>query len=161
MKCRLEDREALLLAYSSGELESAESARVALHVEECAECREFVAGQKAVWQALDSWEAPPVSVDFDRRLYRAIEEQGSWWDTLARGWRVALLRPMLPLAAAAALVISAGVLLERPSHPPARNRTVTAHVELQPEQVQSAIDEMEALRQFTHELRTESGDSQM
>jgi anti-sigma factor RsiW len=163
MKCPLEIREGteILLAYSSGDLDGERSARLAPHVENCPACREFVTGQRAVWEALDEWEALPVSVDFDRRLYRRIAEQVSWWETVARPLRSALVRRGLPIAAAAALTITAGLLLDRPSAVPVAARHESAQVELQPDQVERALDQMETLRQFTHLLHTDSPDSQM
>jgi len=161
MSCPFDSREETLLAYSSGELDRAQAAVVAAHLETCSECKSFVTAQKSVWSALDLFEAPAVSMDFDRRLYRRIEEQVSWWDMVVRPFRVALVRRALPIAAAAALTITAGILIERTGAGPAPvAHPQTAHVELQPDQLQSALDDLETLQQFTHALHTES-DSQM
>src|SRR5438309_1387585 len=99
MSCPLESREDTLLAYSSGELDLDRAAVISTHIETCIECRDFVAAQKSVWEALDLFEAPAVSLDFDRRLYRRIEEHVSWWDMVAAPFRVALVRRGLPIAA--------------------------------------------------------------
>ena len=162
MKCPSETRESaeILLAYSSGELDHERTAWLKAHLEGCAACREFVNGQKAVWESLDLWEAPPVSMDFDRRLYHRIEEQVSWWDMMVRPFRSLLVRQGLPLAAAATLLIAAGLLLDRPSVTPVAPPE-SAQVELQPDQMESALDQVETLSQFTHLLRTDSPDSQM
>jgi len=66
----------LLLKYAAGGLDAADREAVERHMEACGPCREFVAGQRAVWAALDRWETPPVAEDFDRRSvcpYRARE----------------------------------------------------------------------------------------
>jgi len=163
MRCPLETTEnvELLLAFSSGELSGERAAVLQAHVENCAACREFVSGQTAVWDSLDLWEAPPVSMDFDRRLYQRIEGQSSWWDRFVLPFRALLLHRGLPVAAAAALVITAGLLLDRPSAAPVAPLRQSAQVEMQPDQVQSALEQVETLQQFSHLLRSESPDSQM
>ena len=161
MKCPIESPggAAILLAYSSNKLEGPSRAQLAPHVESCAACREFVRAQSAVWNALDLWEAEPVSTDFDRRLYRRIEQQVSWWDMLIRPFRPGI-RHALPIAAAAGVVIMAGLLLDRPSAVPVANDDRAAQVEtLQPDQVEHALAEVEMLDQFNHLMRSESTDS--
>ena len=75
MKCPSETPEsvALLLALSAGKLEGPQAAALEEHAAACPACRAFTAAQDTVWQSLDKWEAPPVSADFDRRLYRHLE----------------------------------------------------------------------------------------
>ena len=75
MNCPLETREnaQLLLDYGTRKLEPETVAALERHIAICGACREFVSGQRAVWQALDAWEAAPVSADFDSRLYRRRE----------------------------------------------------------------------------------------
>lgn len=162
MSCPLDSREETLLAYSSGELDQAEAATVEAHLETCSECKSFVTAQKTVWDAMDLFEAPAVSMDFDRRLYRRIEEQVSWWDVVVRPLRVAFVRRGLPIAAAAALTITAGILIERAGIAPTpAAHPQTAQFEIQPDQLQGALDEIETLQQFaTHATHVES-DSQM
>lgn len=162
MHCPLETHEgsALLLAYSSGRLEQESTVRLQRHVEGCSGCRQFVESQSAIWRALDSWEAPPVSADFDRRLYQRIEQQVSWWDMLIRPFRPVLQSRSLPIAAAAGVLIVAGVLLDRPVVVPPDPPRQSAQVEaLQPDQVQHAVDEVEMLNQFNHLMRSEPADS--
>jgi anti-sigma factor RsiW len=159
MNCPLETQEssALLLAYSSGRLDSESAVRVQRHLESCSACRQFVEHQAAVWDALDLWEAEPVSADFDRRLYQRIEQQVSWWDMLLRPFRPLLLHRGLPVAAAAGMLIMAGVLLDRQATAPAVPPPESAQVEaLQPDQVEHAVDEVEMLNQFNHLMLSES-----
>jgi len=157
MKCPFETAEgpALLLTYSTGNLDEPTKSLLEGHVESCPACREFVHGQSALWSALDVWEAPEVSADFDRRLYQKIEQQVSWWDLLVRPFRPAF-RHALPVAAAAGVVLMATVLLDRPAVSPAPE-THTAQVEaLQPDQVEHALAEIEMLDQFNHLMRSDS-----
>ena len=75
MNCPLKRVETtdLLLEYSAKRLDAAKAAMLERHVEVCAECSAFLAGQTAVWDALDAWEPPPVSMDFNRRLWQRID----------------------------------------------------------------------------------------
>ena len=161
MKCPIETRESaeLLLAYCTRELDAESTAMLERHMEICPACREFALGQRAVWEALDAWEAAPVTPDFDRRLYRRIDREGSWWDLLTRP-----LRPVLvPVVAAACLLVMAGVLLERPAGAPAAAaRPQSAQVDaLQPDQVEHALDAMHMLGEFSNRLPGDAADSRM
>ena len=71
MRCPIESQENadLLLSYSARRLNPEATAILEAHMEICPTCREFRDGQRALWEALDQWEARPVSPDFDRRLY--------------------------------------------------------------------------------------------
>jgi anti-sigma factor RsiW len=155
-----------LLDYCAGKLEAESEARLEGHMATCGACREFVRGQRAVREALDTWEAAPVSADFDRRLYRRIEAQVSWWDLLVRPFRstfgTVTLRRSLAGAAAACLLLTAGVLLEHPAISPAPVPNDMAQVDtLQPEQVERTLDAMEMLNEFSHHVRTDSPDSKL
>jgi len=112
MRCPIETQEnaELLLSYSARRLNSESTAILEAHMLLCPACREFRDGQRALWEALDRWEARPVSPDFDRRLYRKIQEQEQlgWWARVFGPLRPMLLRPALPLAATACLVLVAG-----------------------------------------------------
>lgn len=162
MNCPLESQEssALLLAYSSNRLDADRAVPVQRHVESCTACREFLAGQSAVWDALDLWKAEPVSADFDRRLYQRIEQHVSWWDMLLRPFRPAFLHRAMPIAAAAGVLIMAGLLLNRPAVEPVPAPQQSAQVEALPaDQVEHAVDDMETLNQFNHlMMRSESTD---
>jgi anti-sigma factor RsiW len=159
MSCSIENREEQLLDYVSGSLETQEAALFEKHLETCAECGEFVTGQRSVWESLDLFEPPPVSPAFDRRLYERIS-QTSWWDRLVASVSVpfrapAFLRQGLPVMAAAALLTAAVIVWERPAPAPAsQSIELSAEVQpdqtLQPDQVQRALDDMEMLREFNH-----------
>jgi len=139
----------LLPAYAAGRLDQASRANVERHLEDCAACRELVGGQRAVWDALGAWEAPPVSADFDRRLYARIAREVSWWDRALRPFHPALVRQWLPIAAAACLMVMAGVVVHRSGDVEPAPQKASAQLEsLRPEQVDSAIEEIETVREF-------------
>lgn len=169
MTCSIENREERLLDYISGSLESREAAQFEKHLEACAECREFVAGHKSVWESLDLFEPAPVSEDFNRRLYARIA-QASWWDrfvaSIASPFRApAILRQGLPLAAAAALIAAAVVVWQRPAPAPEsapQSTALSAEADsLKAEKVQRALDDMEMLRQFNHLVAPDPAQSKM
>src|SRR6266478_10213495 len=116
MRCPIETQEnaELLLSYSARRLNPESTAILEAHMELCPACREFRDGQSALWEALDQWEARPISPDFDRRLYRKIEEQEQlgWWPRLFSSLRPLFGRPALPLAGAACLVLVTGFVLD-------------------------------------------------
>src|SRR5260370_33476006 len=80
---------------------------------------------------MDSGEAPPVSQDFNRRLYRRIEQEVSVWDMLARPFRPLFVRRGLPVAAAACLLVMAGAVIDQPPRAPAHKKDM-ARVEAVP-----------------------------
>jgi anti-sigma factor RsiW len=149
----------LLLEYTAGRLAPGEAAALEAHLEGCARCREFAQSQKAVWRALEAWEAEPVSMDFDRRLFARIEQPPvSWWARLTGQ----VMHHAVPVAAAAGVMILAGLMLERPSVTPVAPPRESAQVEtLGPEQVQSALDDMQMLRDFNHLVRADSAEPRM
>ena len=161
MNCPLKTREnaQLLLDYCTRKLEAEQVVTLERHIAGCGACREFAQSQRAVWEALDGWEAAPVSTDFDRRLYRRIEAQAPWWSTLLRP--IALWRN-LPAAAMVCLLVMAGVVLERSAVSPVPAPNDLAQVEsVQPEQVERTLDAMEVLDQFSRHVRTDSPDSKL
>jgi anti-sigma factor RsiW len=150
-----------LLDYASGKLDAGRRAQIEEHMQTCPACREFAGGQQAVWQALEAWEPAPVSMDFDRRLYHRIERQVSWWSRLMRPFDP-LFRHAVPIAAAAGVVIMAGLLMERPAAKPAAPAEQSAQVEtLQPDQVEHAVDDMVMLRDFNSLVRAGNAQSKM
>ena len=164
MKCPIENQgEELLLNYVSGALDAQAAALFERHVSTCAACAKFAREQKAVWGALDEFEAAPVSPDFDRRLYQRMDRV-SW-----RGRIVAAIQASLPtrrgfaVAAAAAALVVAGVIWQRPAATPnTAQAPLSAKVEsVQPDQVQHALDDMEMLREFNHAMRSGSPESKM
>ena len=163
MNCPMKDREngVLLLEWTTGRLEAERSALLAKHLESCAACREFVSGQQAVLRALDGWETPPVSLDFDRRLYQRIEERVRWWDRFARPFQP-LFQHAVPIAAAAGVVLVAGMLLQRPTEAPALPEQASVQMEaLQPDLAAGALADMEMLWEFNHLVRPDNPEPKM
>jgi len=156
MNCLSEDRNPeMLVAYAAGALDPETARALERHLAGCAACRSMAADQIAVWKALDAWEAPAVSPDFDRRLYRRIDQgvRLSWWERLTRPFRPMPLRQALPLTASAGLLLMAGLLLQhpRPIAPVDRHSEV-----VRANQVERTLDDLDLLRQFGTADSTES-----
>jgi anti-sigma factor RsiW len=165
MKCPIETHEnaELLLAYCARKLDPETQGILERHLAVCPECRNFQKSQETVWQALDAWEAMPVSADFDRRLYGRIEEEqahSAWWSLVAR-FRAVVVVPLIsrsvPVAAAACLLMLAGVILEGPNHVTAPEDVAERIESIQPDQVERTLDDMEMLRQFRLNPAGETG----
>ena len=177
MNCILETPEnaQVLLDYGARKLDAGRTATLQRHMDICPACREFAAGQRALWEALDSWEVAPVSRDFDRRLYQRIEKrienrfdkEVSLWDLLVRPFRplpfhLMMVRRGLPVAAAACLLLVAGVLIEqRPADSPSPAKDMAQVESVQPEQVEQALDAMEMLSEFSHKVRIDGQESKL
>jgi len=153
----------LLLDYCARKLNPESTAILERHFEICPSCRSFAEGQRAVWKALDSyaeWDAPPVSADFDGRLYERIEKLDRavpWWDVLVRPFRVLTAHRGIAAGAAACLLIAAGVLIEQRPLPQVEPvKPTVAVVDVQPEQVEQALNEMDMLSEFSHKARTDA-----
>ena len=153
MKCPIQNGEGPLL------MDPVRPAALEEHIRACPACSGFVAAQKATDRVLDLWEAPPISTGFDARLYSRINREVPWWDILVRPFRPALAARGVPVAAAAGLLIAAGLWIERPGLvPPAQPDT--AEVEpLPPEQAEHALQDMEIMQEFSRLLHADAADS--
>jgi len=162
MKCPLETREnmEILVEYSSRALNGDDTESLETHLKNCAACTEFMRGQRAVWEALDGWEAAPVSEDFDRRLFERIEREVSWWQRMRSRMGLILVYRALPITAVAALLM-VGVWLDRPSPSKAPAQPVAQVEALQPDQVVQGLDEMEVLDQFNHLMKPDNSTTKM
>jgi len=164
MNCIIENgaNAELLLAYCARKLDAETTAILERHMEICPACREFAGNQRAVWAALDGWEAAPVSADFDRRLYQRIEQEVSWWDLLIRPFRPMFVQQGLPIMAAACVMLMAVGLMRQPSVLQTVPQNESAQLEsVQPEQVEHALETMQMLSDFNHQLRAAASESQM
>jgi anti-sigma factor RsiW len=161
MNCPLERQEGteVLLDFCSGALPMEATPRVERHLEACAACRHFVREQRAVLKALDSWAPTPVSSDFDRKLYHRIEQQSTWRGSVMRWFRPLGAYHGVPAALAACLLITAGVLIQRPGSAPAK--PAVAILDVQPEQVEAALDAMDTLSEFSRKVRSEGADPKL
>jgi hypothetical protein len=154
---RTEEHTDHLLAYSAGKLRGDAAAKLELHMRVCEDCASIGRAQANVWNLLDSWEARPVSAEFNRRLYAKIEaaESSSWWQRLAGSVNEFLqpvfARPALPLAAAS-LVIAAGFVLDHPEKtfsPMRQSSALSAEInKVEVDQVEATLDNIEVLGQF-------------
>jgi len=152
----------LLLAFVAHELDAPQTAAMAEHAAGCSACREWMAGMGGVHRALDAWEAPPVSADFDRRLFARVEKEVSWWDVVLRPFRPATGSRALPIAAAAGLLIAAGLWIGRPGAGPVLSVPASAQMEpLPPDQAQHALEEMDLMQQFSQMVHSDPADPRM
>lgn len=157
MNCPIETQETseLLLAYCARRLDVEVAARIERHIAACPVCRERFDAQRKVWAALDEWEAGAVPVDFDRRLYARIDREAAvpWWRRFSAPLRPMLMHRGLPIAAAACLVVMAGLIMERREMPAP---PVEVRVEaVQPDQVERALEDMELLHSFQADLHAQ------
>lgn len=109
------------------------------HVAECPGCRKALAEQKSLMALLDVFEAPAVSADFNRRLWKRLDAApAAGFFGLVRGW----LMPAIPLVAAVALVV-AGFTYD--------HRVVPTHAPVsvsEAEKVERTLDDIQLLSQF-------------
>lgn len=156
MRCPIESQEnsEALLAYCAGTLDPETRAALEQHLEACPACRRWRGGQQAVWEALDGWEAMPVPLDFDRRLYRRIdaEAHSPWWRRLALP--LSPVRRGLPIMAAACLLVVAGAILEGPRAPASLGVDRAGAVAV--DQVERTLEDMELLQSLNQEVRAQA-----
>jgi anti-sigma factor RsiW len=135
----------LLLDYTAGRLDDEQRFRLERHMQECPACAAFRIEQAAVWEALDLWEPPPVSMDFNRRLWQRIESAAAtpWYRTLAESLGFANWKPLVPLTAAM-LVIAAGFVFDHP----ARSTAVSGMTIREADQVEQTLDDIDLLHQL-------------
>ena len=145
-----------LLEYAAGRLDRERAAEVARHVEVCRECARLVEEQRVVWNTLERWEPETVSADFDRRLYRRIDEaKAGGWMARVFGPLKTLWRPMVPVAAAC-LLIAAGVILHTPQALVSPADSEARVEKIEPEQVERTLDDMQMLRELAVKPNPES-----
>jgi hypothetical protein len=145
----------LLLEYSARRLGAARAAALERHLEVCAECSAFLVGQNAVWDALDVWEPPPVSMDFNRRLWQRIElRKGGrvaelpWYRGLFDALRAANWKPVFPMAVAVR-VIAGGFLLDHRGERVVAPDAATPGVSIiEADQLEQTLDDIQLLRQL-------------
>ncbi len=141
MNCGLKENErADLLLRNTSEA-------AANHFERCVSCRQASLQQAAVWQALDSWNVPPVSSGFNRHLYAKIDAVAneSWYERLAASVRPLFAQPAWALGVAGALFVAGFVFDHRTTRTPQVPVQVST---TEAEQVERTLDDLEMLRQF-------------
>jgi len=147
MNCPIENANPqLLIDYAAGTLDTETSSAVEAHLGACPQCGALAAAQSAVWRALDAWETPPVSPDFDGRLYARIQQEtpASRWDRLLQALQPVLPRRAIPLALATCLMLAVSLILEFPR---GVRRVPPASQTVRVEQVETMLDDLDLLRQ--------------
>lgn len=162
MRCPTANQEnaELLLAHASRTLDAERAAVLEEHMARCHACRDYYAAQLAVWAALDHWEAPPVSADFDRRLYGRIEAASRPWD-FARVLRAVFGLRTVPLAAAVCLMAAAVWMGSYGAPAPAALPATAAVQTLPPDQAENTLQEMEMIQEFSSLVQADSADPRM
>jgi len=137
MTCLSENEQGaeLLTGYLSKALDAARMAELGRHIQECADCR----GLASVWQRLDEFAVPEVSLGFDARLYARIAREEA--RIPSSSWRRWLWRPVAPLAAAAAVVALVLGFLHVPGGPDSAKQASNVEIE----QVAQAVDDLDLL----------------
>jgi anti-sigma factor RsiW len=111
MNCPTED---VLLDYTAGHLDRAQTAVFERHSDNCERCGRLRAAQSAVWRTLDEWKPAPVSESFNRELWRRIDADAAglsgWSRDLAAALQFGFWRRVAPLAVALALIVTGFVL---------------------------------------------------
>jgi len=154
MLCPIQhDNSEVLLDYCARKLKPETAILLEQHIAGCEECRNFADAQQSVWEALDSWDTAPVSVNFDRRLYERIEEheRSNWWSKLRSheffqpfGWKPAM--PLVTAGATLALAFWLYLPGEKPVVVDPVGQTRAESVDL--DQAERAVDDLEMLQQL-------------
>ncbi|BDC49245.1 hypothetical protein F183_A15610 [Bryobacterales bacterium F-183] len=173
MKCPIQTKDGgaeLILDYCSDRLHR-EQPELALEFERhltvdgCQDCARVVEAQRSVWSALDGFEAPAVSSDFDAKLWKRIEESEArpWWRRLfdgpATGWAGAISwKPAFVTASACAAVFlvmlavrpgdSGSTSSDQPVTKAAATSSSAAAATVDFDQVEKALEDIEMLNQM-------------
>jgi hypothetical protein len=156
MSCSIQTKAgAELIDYCAGRLAPERAQELEAHALVCPSCREIIDAQRAVWQALEHWDAPPVASAFDRELYVRIdaEERSSglvkWARAAAARWSPFSWHTPVAVAAACAAVLLA-IVVEIPGSravsQPAEPQFRMEHVDI--EQVERTLEDMTMLKQL-------------
>lgn len=122
------------------------------HLWECPACSKVYLEQQALWRQMDTWEAPEISVGFDRRLFARIGRRlAEPWAGLE--WLVRVLRPLQPAfpAALACVLLIATLVVERERQAPLPPATAVATQTLDRDdlrQIETALDDIQMLGEF-------------
>lgn len=161
MSCPIySDSPDLLMDFAAGKLEWDASQKIEAHIAVCAECRSGVEAQAMVWNALDEWDAAPVSHDFDARLYDRIEkEQSTVWGRVKHwlqpvgggfGWRSAA-------AMTAMFVVLLGGSILRVQNLPDIGSDMPVVMEAQEiEQAEKALEDVEMVDTLMAEVKSDA-----
>ncbi len=142
----------LLLELSAGRLDPARAQSLTAHAKNCPDCSAFLSAQSEVWDALDIWEPAPVSVDFNRELWRKIEaaDRAPWYRKLMENLRYGAWRPAVPVAAALAFFAVGFVLDHGTRAPSVQVASISGSgwgvSVIEADQVESSLEDIQLLR---------------
>ena len=161
MTCPLQNENPeFLMDFAAGSLDAVAMQKMELHVATCVECKGALDAQTAVWKALDEWEAMPVSIDFDAKLYERIDQQHSTvWGRLksailpTEGWMN--WRPAMSVAAVC-LVLFGAFVLRVPDLDTSFDNEEIAAITLEAheiEQAEKVLEDVEMVGTLTAEVK--------
>ena len=138
----------LLLDYAFGRLARGQAALVAQHASECDDCAAALVEYSSVSDALDLWEAPTVSTQFNRRLWDRIERTAAApsYTRAAEWFRPRSLKPAIPVAAAA--LVFAAVFFFDHSARMAKEPTTGGVSAVEADQAERTLDDLQLISQF-------------
>lgn len=162
MTCPLQtDNADVLLDYCARSLDAERTSMLELHMAQCTDCRQMAETQAQVWAAMDLYDAEAISPDFDRKLYKRIEEQEKVpiWERYWAPVREYLQgqpawKPVLSLAAASAALVL--VIVIRNDVPPPAPHPVAVIDVREVEQAERALEDIEMLKQLDAPLPVDS-----
>ncbi len=142
--------------YCAGTLDRHAAREFEQHAAGCPDCEHALARQQQLWTLLDSWDDVPLSADFNRRLYQAIEREEGVSPVrryarlaAARLWPLSW-RPLVPLGAIAA-TLAIALIIETPgprlSAPPPDAQVKSEKLDV--DQVESALDDIDLLQKLS------------
>ena len=164
MTCPLQNENPeFLMDFAAGSLDAAAMHKMEAHIESCAGCKGALDAQKAVWKALDEWEATPVSRDFDTKLYERIErEHSTVWGQIksavfpVTGWMS--WRPAMSMAAVC-LVLFGVFVLRVPDLTSSIENEEMAAITLEAHEIEQAervLEDVEMVGTLTAEVKADS-----
>ena len=138
-----------ILRLAAGRLNAREQARLAAALSGDAELRRAAREQHAVWQALDDWDAEPVSAGFDARLYAKLRalEAPTWRSRVAALVRAERWTAALPFGLAM-LVLATGLLVSHSRKVPVTASPVPAVSTPEADLIESTLDDLQTLHQL-------------
>jgi anti-sigma-K factor RskA len=141
--------EELIVGYAARTLDAEAQAEFERHLQSCANCRELAARQCEVWSALEEWHPPAASPEFEQNLanrIRAGKRDGTW----ARRLGISSWRPLIPAAAACAVLLVAFLLkYNSRASAPASGTEPQTRIE---QQVEHELDDLDMLKQIGMEV---------
>jgi len=163
MRCPQTSRggEAKLVAYVAGKVRGPDGARLRAHLDDCARCNEYVAGQKAIWQLLDEWEPEFPTVGCNSTFGKDVAVRVAslppdpWFVKSGRWVMARVLQPALTVTAITA-ILAVGFYIRDPfgassRNSPGKQSGVVAKQGISPveaEQIDRAFDDMQLLHQL-------------